>query len=203
MNFNPKVDDFISKQADFAKPILEHFRQIVHENCPDVEEKMKWSMPFFDYKGEMMCHMAAFKHHCAFGFWKAKLMKDAILLENAQGEHSMGHLGKITSLADLPTDSILAGYIKEAMVLNDLGLKIAKPKSERDKEIEVPSDFLEKIEENEEAMLFFEKASYSFKKEYIMWVNESKTDATRQKRMQQAVEWIAEGKGRNWKYESR
>jgi uncharacterized protein YdeI (YjbR/CyaY-like superfamily) len=203
MNFNPKVDEFIAKTADFAKPILEHFRQIVHETCPEVEEKMKWSMPFFDYKGEMMCHIAAFKQHCAIGFWKATLMKDAALLAAAQTEQSMGHLGKITSLADLPTDSKLVSYIKEAMELNEIGIKVLKPKAVPKKELLIPSDFHEKLEGNGEAIEVFENASYSFKKEYMMWIDEAKTEATRFKRMEQAVQWIAEGKSRNWKYEAK
>ncbi|MES2796551.1 MAG: DUF1801 domain-containing protein [Bacteroidota bacterium] len=198
--FNPKVDEFIAKSRDFAKPILEHLRQLVHDNCPEVEEKMKWSMPFFDYKGEMMCHMASFKQHCAFGFWKASLMKDATLLAVAQSEQAMGHLGKITSLADLPPDAKLASYIKEAMALNENGVKIKKPKTETKKEISVPSDFMDKLENNPLAIEYFEKSSYSFKKEYVVWIEEAKTEATRLKRMSQAIEWIAEGKGRNWKY---
>lgn len=203
MNFNPKVDEFIAKSGDFAKPILEHFRQIVHETCPEVEEKMKWSMPFFDYKNEMMCHMAAFKHHCAFGFWKAQLMKDAELLAAAQSEQSMGHLGKITSINDLPTDSKLISYINEAMELNEKGVKILKPKAESKKQLLIPTDFHEKLRENGEAIEVFENASYSFKKEYVIWIDDAKTEATRFKRMEQAVEWIAEAKGRNWKYESK
>jgi hypothetical protein len=115
MNFNPKVDEYIAKSAEFAKPILEHIRQIMHETCPEVEEKIKWGMPFFDYKSEMLCHIAAFNQHCVMGFWKASLMKDASLVAAAQTEQSMGHLGKITCIADLPNDSKLVIYIKEAM----------------------------------------------------------------------------------------
>src|SRR5205085_5821992 len=115
------IDAYIAKSADFAKPVLNHIRKLVHEACPDVEEKMKWSFPHFDYKGEMMCSMAAFKQHCAFGFWKAALMKDPKLVENAKTEEAMGHMGRITSLKDLPPDKKLTGYIKEAMKLNELG----------------------------------------------------------------------------------
>ena len=199
-NFNPKVDEFIEKSNDFAKPILEHLRQLVHETCPEVEEKIKWSMPFFDYKGEMMCHMAAFKQHCAFGFWKAKLMKDAALLAVAQSEQAMGHLGKITSVTDLPNDAKLVSYIKEAMTLNENGIKVKKTKVESGKEIDTPPDFQSILNTSPLALEYFKNSSYSFKKEYITWIEEAKTEATRQKRMEQALEWIAEGKNRNWKY---
>ncbi len=203
MNLNPKVDEYIAKSSDFAKPILEHIRQIVHENVPNVEEKIKWGMPFFDYKGEMLCHIAAFKQHCVIGFWKAALMSDPSLLENAKGETSMGHLGKINSLADLPTDSKLIEYLKEAMVLNDKGLKIVKPKPEKLVELPLPDDFKEKLVENPLAIEYFENRSASFRKEYIVWITDSKTEATRQTRIEQAVEWISEGKSRLWKYEKK
>src|SRR5882757_7669780 len=102
------IDAYIARSADFAKPILNHIRELVHKACPDVEEKMKWSFPHFDYKGEMMCSMAAFKQHAAFGFWKAALMKDPILTETSKSEVAMGHLGRITSLKDLPSDKKMA-----------------------------------------------------------------------------------------------
>jgi hypothetical protein len=76
---DPRIDDYIAKSQDFARPILEHLRDLVHKACPEVEETMKWSFPHFDYKG-MMCSMAAFKQHCAFGFWKASLI--GFLMEN-------------------------------------------------------------------------------------------------------------------------
>lgn len=98
------IDAYISKSADFAKPILNHIRELVHKTCPGVEEKMKWSFPHFDYKGEMMCSMAAFKQHAVFGFWKASFMKDPVLVETAKSEVAMGHLGRLTSVKDLPAD---------------------------------------------------------------------------------------------------
>ena len=110
-----KIDAYIAKSADFAKPILNHIRELVHKTCPDAEEKMKWSMPFFDYKGEMLCHMAAFKQHAVMSFWKASLMKDPALMENAKSEASMGHLGRLTSLKDLPPDKKIVAWIKEAI----------------------------------------------------------------------------------------
>ena len=119
-----KFDAYIAKSADFAKPILNHIRELVHKTCPDAEEKIKWGMPFFDYKGEMLCHMAAFKQHAVMSFWKASLMKDPVLMQNAQSETSMGHLGRLTSMKDLPTDKKIALWIKEAMALNDKGINV-------------------------------------------------------------------------------
>src|SRR6187399_659198 len=124
------VDAYILKSADFARPILNHIRELVHHACPEVEEKMKWSFPHFDYKGEMMCSMAAFKQHAVFGFWKASLMKDLSLVETAKSEVAMGHLGRITSLKELPADKKMIAYIKEAMELTDKVIKLpSKTKS--------------------------------------------------------------------------
>ena len=195
------IDVYISKSAGFAKPILNHIRELVHKTCPKVEEKMKWSFPHFDYKGEMMCSMAAFKQHMAFGFWKATLMKDPLLVENAKSEVAMGHLGRITSVKDLPSDKKMIAWIKEAMKLNEQGIKVAKPKTTEKKELIVPDYFIKALAKNKKAKLVFDAASYSYKKEYIMWITEAKTEETRNSRMATALEWIAEGKIRNWKYE--
>ena len=196
------IDAYIAKSAGFAKPILTHIRELVHKACPDVEEKMKWSMPFFDYKGEMLCHMASFKQHAVMGFWKAPLMKDSILVENAKSETAMGHLGKLTSLKDLPSDKKITAWIKEAMQLTDKGIKLpSKPKSAEKKELMVPGYFSKALSKNKKAKQTFENFAYSHKKEYLEWIIEAKTEETRNKRMATALEWLAEGKGRNWKYE--
>ena len=194
------VDGYIEKSADFARPILLHIRELVHKACPDVEEKMKWSFPHFDYKNEMMCSMASFKQHCAFGFWKASLMKDTVLTENAKSESAMGHMGRITSLKDLPPDKKIIGYIKEAMELTDRGIKLP-PKVKSDKqELVVPHYFLQALGKNKKAKATFEGYGYSHKKEYLEWITEAKTESTRNKRLETALEWMAEGKSRHWKY---
>jgi uncharacterized protein YdeI (YjbR/CyaY-like superfamily) len=195
-----KIDTYIAKSAGFAQPILNHIRNLVHKACPDVEEKMKWSFPHFDYKGEMMCSMAAFKQHAVFGFWKAALMKDPMLIENAKSEVSMGHLGRLTSLKDLPSDKKITAWIKEAMALNNKGIKIVKPKSTEKKELVVPDYFIKALNKNKKAFQTFEAFSYSNKKEYTEWITEAKTDETRNKRIALAIEMMAEGKSRNWKY---
>lgn len=197
---NITFDAYIAKSADFAKPILKHIRELVHKTCPNVEEKMKWSMPFFDYNGEMLCHMAAFKQHAVMSFWKASLMKDPVLMANAQSEVSMGHLGKLTAMQDLPSDKKIAAWIKEAMALNDKGIKVAKPKSTEKKELVVPDYFIKALSKNKKALQTFEAFAYSHKKEYVQWITEAKTDETRNKRMASAIEMLNEGKSRNWKY---
>lgn len=194
-----KVDEYIDKAQPFAQPVLKHIRALVHAACPDVEEKIKWGFPHFDYKGEMMCSVAAFKQHCSFSFWKGALMKDPALMENAKTETSMGHLGRITSLQDLPSDKKFTTYIKEAMKLNDDGKKVVK-KPVVKKELVVPDYLLKVIQKNKAAYTNFEHFPPSHKREYIAWIEEAKTAATKEKRMAQMMELLAEGKPRNWKY---
>lgn len=192
---DPRVDAYIEKSADFARPILKHLRKIVHTACPEVEETMKWSFPHFDYKGEMMCSMASFKGHCAFGFWKGSL----VLGEKAAGG-GMGHLGRITSLDDLPPDRTLASYIRKAAKLNDEGVKAIRTRRPAKPELEVPEDLRRALKKNKKALTAFEAFPPSHKREYVEWIVEAKGDDTRKRRLASAVEWIAEGKSRNWKY---
>jgi uncharacterized protein YdeI (YjbR/CyaY-like superfamily) len=192
---DPRVDQYIAGSADFAKPILTHIRKVVHQACPDVEETMKWSAPHFDYKG-MMCGMAAFKGHCAFGFWKA-----ALVLDDPGADEGMGSFGKLTSVKDLPSDRQLTTYVKKAAKLNDNGVKVARKAAAPKKPLKMPADFAAALKRNQAARRTFDTFSPSNKREYLEWVTEAKTDATRSKRMATSVEWLSQGKTRNWKYE--
>ncbi len=197
-----RVDAYIAKSQDFAKPILNHLRKLVHKACPNAEETMKWSFPHFDYKGQMMCSIAAFKQHMMFGFWKAALMKDSKVLLGKESKSAMGNLGKIKSMKDLPSDKIITGWVKEAMKLNDAGMKLdrsAKPKHER-KEYKMPPYFAKVLSKNKKAKEVFENFSPSHKREYLEWIIEAKTLETRNKRMEKAIEMMNESKSLNWKY---
>ncbi len=197
-----RIDAYITKAQPFAQPILKHLRKLVHQACPEVEETIKWSFASFDYKGPF-CSMASFKQHAVFGFWKSKLLKDpkGYLGERFnQGGDAMGNLGRITNLDDLPPDNIIIDFIKQAKKLNDDGVKLpAKPKKKK-KELVIPDYFLGALKKNKKAFATFEEFSYSNKKEYVEWVTEAKTEETRIRRLETAVEWMAQGKVRNWKY---
>ena len=198
--YDNRIDAYIAKSADFAKPILQHIRKVVHETSPLITENIKWGMPFFEYKGTL-CQMAAFKQHCAFGFWKASRLNDPDHLLNPGEEAAAGSFGRVNSIADLPAEAVLKAFILQAMELNESGVKIAKPKASTEKkELVVPDYFIHVLNENPAAKEAFEKFSYSHKKEYLEWIIEAKTDATRQKRMAQAIEMMEEGKSKNWKY---
>jgi uncharacterized protein YdeI (YjbR/CyaY-like superfamily) len=198
-NKDKRVDEYIAKSADFAKPILNHLRKLVHTACPNVEETIKWGFPHFDYKG-MMCSMASFKNHCAFGFWKAALMSDVETLKS-NNQNAMGHAGKIQSLSDLPADKIIISQIKEAMKLNDEGIKLPERKStEKKAEIVVPDSLKKELVKHRKASDIFNNFSPSNKREYIDWIEEAKTEETRNKRILTTIEWLTEGKVRNWKY---
>jgi uncharacterized protein YdeI (YjbR/CyaY-like superfamily) len=155
---------------------------------------MKWSFPHFDHKG-MMCSMASFKEHCAFGFWKASL----VLGDEAQ-DGAMGHLGRITSVKDLPAEKVLTGYVKAAARLNDEGVRVDRPKKAPKAAVKVPAYFTSALKKNKKALATFEAFPQSHKREYVEWITEARADATREKRIATAVGWIAEGKQRNWKY---
>jgi uncharacterized protein YdeI (YjbR/CyaY-like superfamily) len=157
---------------------------------------MKWSFPHFDHKGTV-CSMASFKQHCAFGFWKQSLMeKDAFPAQKT----AMGSFGRITSLNDLPDDKVMIGLVHQAIELNERGIKVAKKPVER-KDLVVPDDMTEALKKNKKAKTVFDAFSYSNQKEYVEWITEAKTEATRNKRLATTIEWLAEGKSRNWKYE--
>src|SRR5262245_10811494 len=188
---DPRVDAYIEKSADFARPILEQLRATVHETCPDCEETMKWSMPHFEYKGPM-CGMAAFKNHATFGFWKGSLvLPDA---GTAVAKDGMGHFGKLTGVADLPPKKTIAGYIRKAMALNDQGIQVERKPKPAPKPVKVPADLAAALKKSGKARTAFDAFSPSHKREYIEWITEAKTDATRSRRLAQAVEWIAGGK---------
>lgn len=194
---DPRIDAYIAKSAAFAKPILKYLRKVVHVGCPNVEETMKWSMPHFDYKG-VMCGMAAFKQHCVFGFWKESLIFDGT---KGAEKTAMGSFGCITSLADLPSEKTLIGYVKKAAALNEAGVKVpGRTKPKKREPIEVPDYFAAALKKNARARKTFEGFSPSHRREYLEWITEAKREETRNQRLATAVEWLTEGKARHWKY---
>jgi len=197
---DPRVDAYIARSAEFARPILSHLRKAVHAACPEAEETLKWSSPAFMYKG-ILCGMAAFKKHCAFGFWKEALLRER--LEGAAGSRgkAMGQFGRLTAVSDLPDDRTLRSLIREAVGLNDQGIKSptrSRPKGPRT--LKVPRYFLDALRRNRKALSTFEHFTYTNKKDYVDWVTEAKREETRRRRLDTAVAWMAEGKIRNWKY---
>ena len=193
---DPRVDAYIDRSRDFAKPVLRHLRKLVHEACPEVTETLKWSMPSFEYKG-ILCGFAAFKEHCTFGFWKQSLMEEG----NFPAKTAMGSFGRIASLKDLPSDAAMKKLIKQAAKLNDAGIKVKRPAPAPKKELIVPDVLTTALKKNRAARTTFAAFPYSCRKEYIEWITEAKTDATRDKRLATTIEWLSEGKRRNWKYE--
>jgi len=195
---DPRVDAYIEKSADFAKPILNHIRKLVYRAYPDIEETMKWSFPHFVHKGTV-CSMASFKQHCAFGFWKQSLLeKDVFPAEKT----AMGSFGRITSVKDLPPDKMLIGLIRQAVELNEKGIKVAKRPAAK-KALVTPKELTSALLKNKTAKATFDKFSPSHRNEYIAWIEEAKTAPTREKRLATTVEWLSEGKSKNWKYEKR
>jgi uncharacterized protein YdeI (YjbR/CyaY-like superfamily) len=206
-SFSPAVDVYIAKSAAFAQPILTRVRELVHKAVPEVVEEMKWSRPFFIYKGIIVGNVSAFKAHCSVGLWgqemAARLKGDGLLASGA-----MGSLGRVTSVKDLPTDKQLVDYFKQAKKAIDEGVRtksIERPtKAERvaKAEIETPAELTAALKKNKAAAKTFAGFSPSCKREYVEWIADAKRDETRAKRVADAVTWMAEGKRRNWKYEN-
>ncbi|HEY0970396.1 MAG TPA: YdeI/OmpD-associated family protein [Gemmatimonadales bacterium] len=208
---DPRIDAYIEKSAPFAQPILRHIRQVVHEATPDIEETMKWSFPHFTHEGRIICSMASFKEHCALGFWRGG---EVLKGKDAPEEKAMGQFGRIASLDDLPPREELAGYVRKAVELRaseaaakkagtKAGTKTAaKPAAKRSTrpEIPMPEAMTAALAGADAARTRFEAFSPSHRREYVEWIAEAKTDATRDRRIAQMLEWVAEGKPRNWKY---
>ena len=205
-SFDPRVDIYINKAQLFAQPILEHLRELVHKACPGVQESIKWSRPFFDYKGVILGNMSAFKEHCSFGFWGeeiAAVLREAKVVQ----EGGMGSLGRITSLKDLPPDKQMLSFLHQAAGFIDRG-EYTSPITARNKVVkapkaalETPPEFAKALKADKKAGTVFAAFSPSCKREYIEWIADAKRPETRDKRITQAIEWIAEGKQRNWKYQ--
>ena len=191
---DPRVDAYIAKAADFAKPILTELRAIVHAACPDCEEAMKWSSPSFMYKG-MLCGMSAFKEHAMFGFWKGPLVVEA-----QTGDNQYRVFDRLTKLSDLPSKKVLTGYIKKAMALNDAGVAIKKAPKAPPKPIVVPTDLAAALAKNKKAKAAFDGFPPSHQREYLEWITEARRVETRTRRLQTAIAQMAEGKPHNWKY---
>jgi uncharacterized protein YdeI (YjbR/CyaY-like superfamily) len=197
------IDAYIANCAPFAQPILNDLRATVHKAVPEVEEAIKWSHAFFLLNGVILCNMAGFKAHCSFGLWGTEVTKDLRADGVAQGG-SMGSFGRITSLDELPPRKQLIAYIQQAAKPIAEGTrtkawsrpKVAKP------EPEVPPALAAALKKDKAAAKRFETMSPSCRREYCDWIASAKQEATRDKRIATAVEWIAEGKQRNWKYET-
>ena len=203
---NPKVDAYIAKSQPFAQPILAHLRKLVHKGCPAVEETIKWSRPFFEYKGAILGNMSAFKEHCSFGFWGEEI--GAVLREaNALQSGAMGSLGRITRIDDLPPEKAIVDWVRQATAFIESG-NYTSPIAARSRvvkapkaELEAPAEFTAALRRDKKASAAFAAFSPSCKREYIEWIADAKRPETREKRIATAVEWIAEGKQRNWKYQ--
>jgi uncharacterized protein YdeI (YjbR/CyaY-like superfamily) len=192
---DPRVDAYIAKAADFARPILEEIRARVHAACPEVEETIKWGMPSFVHAGGILCGMAAFKRHVSFGYWKHALVMGDVERDG------MGSYGKMAALQDLPPKATMRADLEKAMRLNEEGVKPERRKAAARPAPEVPGDLAAALEKQKAAKATFDVFPPGCKREYIEWIVEAKREETRAKRLAQAIEWMAEGKRRNWRYE--
>ena len=197
MSRDARIDAYVAKQADFARPLLEYLRETIHEACPEVEESIKWSMPAFGYKGRPLAGMAAFKAHATFGFWQHSQLVEG----QKRNAEAMGSFGRLTSIDDLPPRDELIALIRKAMSLVDEGVKPVRTKTVK-APIEMPADLAAALAAEPRAQATYDAFPPSCRREYLEWVVEAKRPETRAKRVAQAVEMMAEGKRRHWKYET-
>ena len=197
MSRDPRIDLYISKAQPFAQPILNRLRDAVHKGCPPVVETMKWSSPAFDYKG-VFCSMAAFKQHAMFGFWKHQLLEDMLPKTD---QRAFGAFGRITSIDEMPSQAAIVKIVKAAKKLNDEGVKVARAKKAPKPPVKVPAYLEAALRKAPKAAAAFKTLSPSHRREYVEWITDAKSDETRERRIAQAIEWIAAGKSRNWKYQ--
>jgi len=191
MGRDPRIDEYIAKAADFARPILEHLREVAHRALPGAEEAIKWGMPHFLVNGKNVAGMAAFKAHCTF----------VIHGDGRQGD-AMGQFGRIGSITDVPDETELTTKLqaaRERIESSGTAVRIVrKPKAE----IPMQEDFSAALDALPAAKANYEAFTPAQRRDYLEWITEAKTEGTRAKRIAQAVEWLAEGKKRNWKYEN-
>ena len=196
MNRDPRVDDYIARQASFATSILEELRERMHAALLAGEETLRWSAPAFLYKGALVANMAAFKAHAVFGFWQG----EAVTGESGRG--AMGSFGRLKSIADLPAPGDFTALVEKAKALIDGGTRRPRPIKHLKAEIPVPDDLRQALDPNPAATAAFEAFSPSCRREYLEWITDAKRPDTRARRIAQAAEWIAQGKKRNWKYQA-
>ncbi|HEX9165937.1 MAG TPA: YdeI/OmpD-associated family protein [Gemmatimonadales bacterium] len=194
MSRDPRVDAYVAKSAEFARPILTFLRETVHQACPEVEETIKWGFPHFTYHG-ILCSMAAFKGHCAFGFWKGELVLGAA----GKPREAMGQFGRITDCRDLPAKAVIRKYIRAAMRLNEDGEAVPRAAPVR-RAVAVPRDLTAALGRSPRARAVFARLPPSHRREYLEWITEAKRPETRARRIATTVTWLSEGKSRNWKY---
>ena len=204
LDFNPAFDVYINKAQPFAQPILTHLRELMHQACPSVKEEMKWSRPFFVLNGVILAHIAAFKQHCSIGIWGSEMQK-ILHADGVKSEGSMGTFGRIASLRDLPTDEALLGYFRHAasfVIAGERTKSYERPHRVAKIAREMPAELSAALKKNKAAAKVFAGFAPSCQREYADWIADAKRLETRDKRVAQAVEWIAEGKQRNWKYQN-
>jgi uncharacterized protein YdeI (YjbR/CyaY-like superfamily) len=192
---DPRIDAYIARAPAFAKPILEKIRERVHAAVPAAGEVMKWSAPSFTLNGKILIVMASFKAHAALNFWRGQEIGDGSAKAGA-----MGQFGKLTSLDDLPPDAELDALIREAAALAATAPVPRKTKHEPKPAPALHPDFASALAKAPAAKATLDGFPPSAQREYLEWVSEAKQEATRHKRIADAVQWLGEGKRRHWKY---
>lgn len=197
MSREPRIDAYIASAPPFARPILEHVRKRVHAVLPEVEETVKWSMPAYTVGGKIVLIVAAFKSHAALNFWRGQELRS-----DAANAEALGQFGKIRSIAELPSDAELDRLILEAAELAKSAPAPRKTKHSPKPAPDLHPEFAAALAKDAKAKANLDAFPPSAQRDYFEWISEAKQDSTRQKRIATAIEWLAEGKRRHWKYQN-
>jgi uncharacterized protein YdeI (YjbR/CyaY-like superfamily) len=118
----------------------------------------------------------------------------------------MGQFGRITAISDLPAEKTLINCVRKAAKLNEARSKQPKPPPQPRKKaapVEAPPSLADALRRNSRAQKTWSALSPSHRREYVEWITEAKRAETRERRLETTLEWLAEGKPRNWKYSAR
>ena len=164
---------------------------------PEAEETIKWSMPAYTVGGKIVLITAAFKAHMALNFWRGQELESS-----HASVGTMGQFGRIKDIDELPADPELDQLIREAADLSKNAPAPRKSKSAPKPPSDLHPDFAAALAKAPQAKAVLDGFPPSAQRDYLEWIADAKQDGTRQKRIATAIEWLSEGKRRNWKYES-
>lgn len=193
---DPRVDAYLASVPDFARPILAELRQRVHDACPQVVETIKWRVPSFECRG-LLAGMAAFKAYCTFSFWKETLLQQA----GGDIAATVARCGRLFAVGDLPSRAAFTKALRRAVACNETGVPLPRKTPKPRPAIAVPREFAKALARAKVAQRHFAAFAPSHQREYLEWITDAKREETRGRRIEQAIEWLSEGKHRSWKYE--
>lgn len=189
-----KISQYIESADVKKKEILQRLRDFLNRDDFGLTEDWKWHAPNFNSNG-MVCWLAFFKSHVGLNFFKGSLIEDLHGLYDNASMDKGNRIIKYKTINEI-NENLLEYYIYEAIKHNKEGAKITSKKVE----IEVPKDLAKALEKDIMAKDFFTNLAPGYKRDYIDWIISAKQEKTRLKRLETTLEWLGQGKKKNWRY---